>query len=241
MRQHTPPTIQHVFTDVAPVYDTMNDWMSLGFHRTWKDLFVQQLPWDTLKTKKDLHILDMATGTGDIPDRLERYLRCHHIHAAMTVCDRNEDMLAKGRQKHPGKPWTWRLENATALSFKDESFDLYTVSFGLRNMPPLNKTLKEAFRVLKKGGFYYVLEFSHPPSACLHGFYALYTHLWLPALGAFYAKKPHAYDYLIQSIKSFPKAPLLEGMMKHVGFHNTGFTLVWGGIVAIHWGQKVDC
>ena len=234
----SPNKIQQIFTDVSPVYDIMNDFMSFGLHHAWKDIFIEKLPLPTFKPLKAPAYLDMASGTGDIALKLHKRLLRENIPGRITVCDKNESMLKKGREKHAHMPWCWVASDATNLCFQDETFDLYLVSFGLRNMPPLKNALSEALRVLKKGGFYYILEFSHPPSPFLKGLYDLYAKTWLPFLGSVFAKKPSAYRYLIESIEQFPKASLLESMIAEIGFENTGFENLMGGIVTIHWGQK---
>jgi ubiquinone/menaquinone biosynthesis methyltransferase len=232
------PQIQEVFNDVASVYDVMNDFMSFGLHHTWKDIFVQKIPLKTPSHGQPLACLDMASGTGDIALRLHERIIRESIAANITVCDKNKNMLDKGRAKYGHMPWTWVTADATCLSFEDNSFDLYAVSFGLRNMPPLYETLKEACRVLRHSGYFYVLEFSQPESPFLKGLYNLYAKTWLPFLGTALARKSSAYSYLVNSIEQFPKAPILESMIKDAGFVNTNFEALMGGIVTIHWGQK---
>lgn len=234
----TAPQIQKVFDDAASVYDIMNDFMSFGLHHTWKDMFVGKIPLKAPPHGRPLACLDMASGTGDVAIRLHDRLIRDNITASLTVCDKNENMLSKGRVKYDHMPWTWVTADATCLFFHDNSFDLYVVSFGLRNMPPLHKTLKEAFRVLRPGGHFYVLEFSQPESPFLKGLYNLYSKTWLPFLSTTLAQKPSAYDYLVSSIEQFPKSSILESMIKDAGFTNTGFEPLMGSIVTIHWGQK---
>ena len=236
----TASQIQRVFTDVASVYDMMNDFMSFGLHHTWKDIFVEKIPLIASSDGRPLSCLDMASGTGDIAIRLHQRLVRKNIRGKITVCDKNENMLSKGRAKYKHMPWTWVTSDATCLSLDDNCFDLYAVSFGLRNMPPLHKTLREAHRVLKPGGYFCVLEFSQPTSPFLKGLYDLYSKTWLPFLGATLVEKASAYNYLVDSIEQFPKASILENMIGDAGFSKTRFEPLMGGIVTIHWGRKAD-
>lgn len=232
----SPEKVQAVFSDVASVYDKMNDLMSLGLHHTWKDIFVGQLP--LKRQKMPLKILDMATGTGDIAARIQRRLNREKIDAALTLCDHNATMLFEGKNKHGRQKWSWQQEDATQLTIPANTFDLYVVSFGLRNMMPLHVALREAYRVLKPGGWFCCLEFSHPTSPWIEGLYQLYAKTWLPFLGWTVAKKPSAYTYLTESIADFPKATLLEEFIQHTGFKKCAHTLLSQGIVAMHWGKK---
>lgn len=230
--------IDNVFTQAAPFYDRMNTWMSLGLHHTWKDVFVQAIHWQALAPKKQLTFLDMACGTGDIAARLMQKSHFYKLTPNMTLADKNEAMLLKGQEKHAFKKWTWCTQDAEKLSFKKNMFDLYTIAFGLRNVPDKKAALSEALRVLKPGGFFYCLEFSQPQKPLFNFLYQGYLKTWIPLLALTLTNTPSAYRYLTDSIQTFPKATLLEEMLLQTGFHQTGFQLLHEGIVAIHWGQK---
>ena len=248
---HTPDPshtrqVQDIFERVSGAYDVMNDLMSLGIHRCWKDTFVSSLPLARLYAAQasdplsPLPILDMASGTGDIARRLLHETARLQIPLELTRADLNHQMLREGQKKsaHTPTQGTYVCTDATQTPFQDHAFGLYTIAFGLRNVTDQSGALQEAWRVLRPGGFFYCLEFSHVNSPLMTGLYDLYAATWIPFLGKYIAKDPEAYDYLVQSIRSFPPASLLETMVCEAGFQQTGFRTLAGGIVAIHWGQK---
>jgi len=220
-----------VFSSVAKKYDVMNDAMSGGMHRLWKDRFVRRV-----KPRADETILDMAGGTGDIAFRMAR------SGAAITVSDINQDMLDVGierAEKRGIAGLSWSRQNAEELSFADKSFDAYTIAFGIRNVTHIDKALAEAFRVLKTGGRFFCLEFSTTEWPGFAQAYDVYSHKLVPKIGQAIAGDADSYRYLIESIRRFPKMPEFEAMIRGAGFRHTRVEPIMGGLVAIHSGWKV--
>ena len=198
-----------VFTSVARNYDLMNDAMSGGMHRLWKDRFVARV-----KPRGGDTILDMAGGTGDIAFRLVK------AGAAVTVADINPDMLGVGMERARKKRiegLIWTEQNAETLSFTDRSFDAYTIAFGIRNVTDIPAALREAHRVLKRGGRFFCLEFSTTQWPGFAEAYDLYSHKLVPELGQLLARDRDSYRYLIESIRRFPDMPTFEGMIRDAG------------------------
>lgn len=223
--------VRSVFSGVAGKYDLMNDAMSMGAHRLWKDQFVARV-----KPRKDEAILDMAGGTGDIAFRL------HKAGAAVMVADINPEMLAVGQEraeKRGLKGLEWSEQNAEELSFADRSFDAYTIAFGIRNVTFIDKALAEAHRVLRFGGRFYCLEFSTCVWPGFAEVYDAYSHRLVPKLGKMLAGDEESYRYLIESIRRFPPMPEFERMIRAAGFTQTKVEPILGGLVAIHSGWKV--
>ena len=220
-----------VFSSVASNYDLMNDAMSAGMHRLWKDRFVRRV-----KPREGEHILDMAGGTGDIAFRMQA------AGALVTVSDINPDMLAVGMeraQKREIGGLSWSEQNAEVLSFDDRSFDAYTIAFGIRNVTHIDKALAEAHRVLKRGGRFFCLEFSTTLWPGFAEVYDAYSHKLVPKLGRLLAKDEDSYRYLIESIRRFPDMPAFERMIGQAGFVRTKVEPMLGGLVAIHSGWKI--
>jgi demethylmenaquinone methyltransferase/2-methoxy-6-polyprenyl-1,4-benzoquinol methylase len=223
--------VGEVFASVAKRYDVMNDLMSAGMHRVWKDDFVR-----ALKPRAGEHILDMAGGTGDIAFRIAA------AGAAVTVADINPEMLAVGRERAEKKRLAgleWREENAETLSFADRSFDAYTIAFGIRNVTDIPAALKEAHRVLKFGGRFFCLEFSTTQWPGFGVAYDAYSEHLVPRIGEVVAKDGDSYRYLIESIRRFPKMPDFAAMIGAAGFGNVKYRPILGGAVAIHSGWKI--
>lgn len=223
--------VKGVFSNVASKYDLMNDAMSGGLHRVWKDLFVRRV-----KPRQGERILDMAGGTGDIAFRM------HKAGAAMTVADINPDMLGVGMERAQKRGLTgllWAEENAETLSFADRQFDAYTIAFGIRNVTHIDLALGEAHRVLKYGGRFFCLEFSTTLWPGFADVYDAYSHHLVPKLGKLLAKDEDSYRYLIESIRRFPDMPTFEGMIRKAGFVRTRVEPLLGGLVAIHSGWKI--
>jgi demethylmenaquinone methyltransferase/2-methoxy-6-polyprenyl-1,4-benzoquinol methylase len=223
--------VRSVFSGVASKYDLMNDAMSGGAHRLWKDSFVQRV-----KPRAGESILDMAGGTGDIAFRL------HAKGAQVTVADINPEMLAVGREradKRKIEGLLWSEQNAEQLSFDDRSFDAYTIAFGIRNVTYIDKALTEAHRVLKFGGRFFCLEFSTTQWPGFSEIYDAYSHKLVPKLGQMIAGDEESYRYLIESIRRFPTMPEFESMIRAAGFRHTKVEPILGGLVAIHSGWKV--
>ncbi|MBA2936443.1 bifunctional demethylmenaquinone methyltransferase/2-methoxy-6-polyprenyl-1,4-benzoquinol methylase UbiE [Sphingomonas sp. CGMCC 1.13654] len=220
-----------VFAKVAKRYDIMNDAMSGGLHRLWKDQFVARV-----KPRQGEHILDMAGGTGDIAFRMARK------GAEITVADINPNMLAVGMERANKKAiegLLWAEENAEALSFADKAFDAYTIAFGIRNVTDIPKALSEAHRVLKRGGRFYCLEFSTTTWPGFKEVYDTYSHKLVPRLGKLIADDEDSYRYLVESIRRFPDMPTFKAMIGEAGFVNAKVEPILGGLVAIHSGWKI--
>lgn len=220
-----------VFTSVASRYDLMNDAMSGGMHRLWKDRFVRRV-----KPRAGEQILDMAGGTGDIAFRLAR------SGASITVADINPAMLAVGVERAAKRGidgLVWTEANAETLSFPDRFFDAYTIAFGIRNVTDIPAALREAHRVLRRGGRFFCLEFSTTVWPGFKEVYDAYSHRLVPRLGQLLAHDADSYRYLIESIRRFPDMPAFEGMIQEAGFVNTRVEPLLGGLVAIHSGWKI--
>ncbi|MCB2074371.1 MAG: class I SAM-dependent methyltransferase [Novosphingobium sp.] len=220
-----------VFSNVARKYDVMNDAMSAGLHRLWKDRFVRRV-----KPRPGEAILDMAGGTGDIAFRLAG------AGAEVTVADINQDMLDVGVERAMERGvdgLVWSCQNAERLSYPDGIFDAYTIAFGIRNVTHIDKALAEAFRVLKFGGRFFCLEFSTTEWPGFKEAYDVYSHKLVPKIGEAIAGDAESYRYLIESIRRFPPMPEFEAMIRHAGFAHTKVEPILGGLVAIHSGWKV--
>ena len=220
-----------VFSSVAKKYDVMNDAMSVGMHRLWKDRFVRRV-----KPQPGEAILDMAGGTGDIAFRMAAR------GATITVADINQDMLDVGIERAMERgldDLVWSCQNAEELSFPDRFFDAYTIAFGIRNVTHIDKVLAEAHRVLRHGGRFYCLEFSTTQWPGFKEVYDLYSHRLVPKIGQAIAGDAESYRYLIESIRRFPTMPEFEGMIRAAGFTRTRVEPILGGLVAIHSGWKI--
>ncbi len=226
--------VNDLFKRVANRYDLMNDVMSLGIHRWWKDQFIQRIA-----PKKDEKFIDVAGGTGDIALRL---LKKSTPLSNITVYDINLNMLEEGRARAIDegviKGLQWICGTAENLPFPDNAFDVYTIAFGLRNITSKENALKEALRVLKPGGRFYCLEFSKVKHPLLEKAYSLYSFNIIPKIGALIAKDKAAYQYLVESINRFPTQEELSLMIKEAGFASVSYQNLTQGIVAIHEGIK---
>ncbi|MGY8973543.1 MAG: class I SAM-dependent methyltransferase [Sphingomonadales bacterium] len=223
--------VGEVFSNVAAKYDVMNDAMSAGMHRLWKDRFVKRV-----KPQPGETILDMAGGTGDIAFRMVQH------GASVTVSDINQDMLDVGIERAMERGidgLVWSRQNAEELSFSSRIFDAYTIAFGIRNVTHIDRALKEAHRVLKFGGRFYCLEFSTVEWPGFKEAYDLYSHKLVPQIGKAIANDEDSYRYLVESIRRFPDMPGFERMIRDAGFENTRVEPIMGGLVAIHSGWKV--
>ena len=223
--------VGEVFASVAKRYDIMNDLMSAGMHRVWKDDFVR-----ALKPQAGERILDMAGGTGDIAFRIEK------SGASVTVADINPAMLEVGMERAAKKNVTtmiWQEENAERLSFSDRSFDAYTIAFGIRNVTDIPAALKEAHRVLAYGGRFFCLEFSTTEWPGFGNIYDAYSEKIVPRIGKAVANDAESYRYLIESIRRFPKMPDFAKMIETAGFSRVKYRSILGGLVAMHSGWKL--
>lgn len=223
--------VGEVFSSVARRYDIMNDLMSAGMHRLWKDRFVARV-----KPRRGEKILDMAGGTGDVAFRMA------HRGALVTIADINADMLEVGRERAQArelKGLSWAVENAEKLSFTDATFDAYTIVFGIRNVTDIPAALGEAHRVLKRGGRFYCMEFS---SSDWPGFSTLYDGLasnLFPRIGRLVADDESSYRYLVESIRRFPRPAAFKRMVGNAGFVRANAEPMLGGLVTIHSGWKI--
>jgi demethylmenaquinone methyltransferase/2-methoxy-6-polyprenyl-1,4-benzoquinol methylase len=220
-----------VFSSVARRYDIMNDLMSGGMHRLWKDRFVARV-----KPRTGESILDMAGGTGDVAFRMARR------GADVTVADINADMLEVGRQRAGARAiggLTWKVENAEALSFASAAFDAYTIVFGIRNVTDIPAALREAHRVLKRGGRFYCMEFSSSDWPGFSTLYDRYASAVIPRIGKAIADDEESYRYLVESIRRFPRPAAFRAMVADAGFVRAAAEPMLGGLVTIHSGWKI--
>lgn len=225
------PRVREVFSSVASKYDVMNDAMSAGTHRLWKDRFVRRV-----KPRKGEDILDMAGGTGDIAFRMV------DSGARITVADINPDMLSEGIDRAVKKGedrLVWSEQDAESLGFPDAHFDAYTIVFGIRNVTHIESALAEAYRVLRYGGRFFCMEFSQTKWPGFDKAYNFYSHRIMPKVGKAVAGDEASYKYLAESIDRFPPMEKFEAMIRDAGFVQTKAEPLMGGLVAIHSGWKV--
>ena len=223
--------VGEVFSSVARRYDLMNDLMSGGMHRLWKDRFVNRV-----KPRSGERILDMAGGTGDIAFRMARR------GASVTVSDINADMLGVGEERSRDRGitgLTWQVENAETLSFASNSFDAYTIAFGIRNVTDIPAALREAHRVLKRGGRFFCLEFSTSEWPGFGKAYEVYSANVIPRIGKAVTDEEDSYRYLVESIRRFPRPEQFRKMIGEAGFARTAAEPILGGLVCIHSGWKI--
>lgn len=229
--------VDEVFHSVAARYDIMNDLMSGFLHRAWKDRLVTQLQ---PPHQRAFRHLDVAGGTGDVAFRVAK---AGGAKTKVTVLDINADMLTVGRERAEKKHLLGQIEfiegNAETLPFADNSFDAYTIAFGIRNVPRIATALSEAYRVLRRGGRFLCLEFSHVDNAVLDRLYEAYSFHAIPRIGQMIAGDAEAYRYLVESIRRFPAAEDFAAMISAAGFERVSFSKLSGGIVAIHSGWKL--
>ncbi len=226
--------VQGVFGSVASKYDVMNDAMSMGIHRLWKDAMM-----DWLAPRPGQKLLDVAGGTGDISFRFLKRAGSGHA----TVLDLTEPMLVEGRKRAEAESMAqnldWVVGDAMALPFEDNSFDVYTISFGIRNVTRPIEALHEAYRVLKPGGRLMVLEFSQIPNEMMQKIYDLYSFNIIPKLGQMIAGDRDSYQYLVESIRQFPDQEAFLAMLREAGFENAKYRNLTMGIAALHSGWKI--
>jgi demethylmenaquinone methyltransferase/2-methoxy-6-polyprenyl-1,4-benzoquinol methylase len=229
--------VDDVFHKVARRYDIMNDLMSGGMHRLWKDVFAAKV---RPSRRAPFRHLDVAGGTGDIAFRIAK---AAGPEAEIVVLDINGDMLDVGRDRAVQRGLSDKVEfvqaNAESLPFPDAHFDAYTIAFGIRNVPRIDVALTEAHRVLKPGGRFLCLEFSQVAIPGLDKIYEAYSFNVIPAIGKLVAGDAEPYRYLVESIQRFPRAEEFERMIRQAGFRRTGFERLTGGVVAIHSGWKL--
>lgn len=226
--------VHGVFTRVASRYDVMNDLMSAGVHRIWKDAMM-----DWLAPRNGQRLLDVAGGTGDIAFRFLR----RAPGAQAVVFDMTQSMLDEGRKRAEAESLADRLDwvagDAMALPFADNSFDVYTISFGIRNVTRIPDALAEAFRVLRPGGRLMVLEFSQLPNPALQWAYDRYSFNVIPVMGQIVARDRDSYQYLVESIRKFPDQEAFAAMIRDAGFEQVKYRNLSMGIAALHSGWKI--
>jgi demethylmenaquinone methyltransferase/2-methoxy-6-polyprenyl-1,4-benzoquinol methylase len=230
--------VDDVFSRVARRYDLMNDLMSGGLHRAWKDALVIAV--NPPKGDRPFTVLDVAGGTGDVAFRI---VAAGGPGTKVTVCDVNTEMLVVGRKRAQERGLddavTFVEGNAEALAFADKSFDAYTIAFGIRNVPRIEAALSEAYRVLKPGGRFVCLEFSKVDVPGLDALYDLYSFNVIPALGRAVAGDADSYRYLVESIRRFPRPRAFADMLRAAGFRRVNVTPMTGGIVALSSGWRL--
>lgn len=222
---------KEVFDKVASKYDIMNDIMSLGAHRYWKELLI-----DWLSPEKEMHIIDVAGGTGDVA---RRFLKRVKGKGKATVCDPNEFMVEEGKKNHTFKDKIeWIVASAEVLPFKENTFDAYLVSFGVRNFSNIEKSLGEAYRVLKPGGKFYCLEFSKAENETISSVYNFYSSI-IPVMGKIIVGDEKPYEYLTKTISNFPSQENFKKIIEGTKFKDVNYRNIFNGIVAIHNATKI--
>ncbi len=230
--------VNDVFHSVARRYDLMNDLMSGGLHRVWKDVMITAL--NPPRDNAPFALLDVAGGTGDISFRAAKAAGPHF---QATVCDINTDMLAVGRERAAAQHLDDRVSfiegNAEALPFGDSGFDAYTIAFGIRNVPRIPLALKEAYRTLRPGSRFLCLEFSSVTVPGLDRLYDLFSFNVIPQIGQMVTGDAESYRYLVESIRRFPKPDTFASMIRDAGFSRVKYDIMSGGIVALHSGWRL--
>ena len=230
--------VDDVFHSVARRYDLMNDLMSGGLHRAWKDALLTAV--NPPKGDRDFRLLDLAGGTGDVAFRVAQ---AGGANTRVTVCDINAEMLAVGAERAAQRGLdhavTFEQGNAEELPYADKSFDCVTIAFGIRNVPRIDRALAEAHRVLKIGGRFLCLEFSAVDVPGLDALYELYSFKLIPRIGQAVTGDREAYQYLVESIRKFPRPPVFARMIEDAGFRRVSFRQMTGGVVALHSGWKL--
>jgi len=230
--------VDDVFHSVARRYDLMNDLMSGGLHRAWKDALVTAV--NPPKSGRDFSVLDLAGGTGDVAFRV---VEAGGPGTRVIVCDINNEMLEVGRERAAKRGLdhavTFEQGNAEELAYPDRSFDCVTIAFGIRNVPRIERALAQVHRVLKHGGRFLCLEFSSVDVPGLDALYELYSFQVIPRIGEVVTGDREAYRYLVESIRKFPKPKAFAAMIEHAEFRRVSYTSMTGGVVALHSGWRL--
>ncbi|WP_417450589.1 bifunctional demethylmenaquinone methyltransferase/2-methoxy-6-polyprenyl-1,4-benzoquinol methylase UbiE [Kordiimonas sp.] len=232
--QEKASMVRGVFNSVADRYDVMNDAMSMGVHRVWKNSLI-----NSINPRPGMHLLDVAGGTGDIAFRFLDASEGGQV----TVCDINAEMLRVGRERASDKGYAGRAEfvcgDAQKLPFEDRSKDAYTIAFGIRNVTRIEEALVEAYRVLKPGAKFFCLEFSPQVVPVLQSTYDSYSFNMIPKMGKAITGDADSYQYLVESIRRFPTPNRFAEMIKAAGFSRVGYRTMSAGVVAIHSGTRI--
>jgi len=230
--------VDDVFHSVARRYDLMNDLMSAGLHRVWKDALVTAI--NPPKGDRNFRLLDVAGGTGDIAFRV---IEAGGAGTHATILDINAGMLEVGRERAEKRGLDYAVTfveaNAEKLPLPDSTYDAYSVAFGIRNVPRIDAALREAYRVLRPGGHFLCLEFSSVDVPGLDAIYDMYSFKAIPAIGRVVTGDAESYRYLVESIRKFPKPDVFASMMKDAGFARVSYTKMTGGMVALHSGWRL--
>jgi demethylmenaquinone methyltransferase / 2-methoxy-6-polyprenyl-1,4-benzoquinol methylase len=236
--EHKQAMVDDVFGRVAPRYDLMNDLMSAGLHRVWRDILVTAV--NPPRSERSFSVLDAAGGTGDVGLRI---VEAGGAGTRVTVCDINQQMLGVGRERAAQRGLEDRVSfmagNAESLSFPDRTFDACTIAFGIRNVPRIPSAVAEFFRILRPGGRFLCLEFSTVDVPGFDAVYDFYSFNVIPALGQAVVGDAEAYRYLVESIRRFPRPKAFAEMITAAGFRRVGFRLLTGGVVALHSGWRL--
>ncbi len=232
--------VGQVFSNVAAKYDLMNDLMSGGIHRSWKNKMIQEVDFSK---QQDYKMIDVAGGTGDIAFRIANKANQENINAQIEIVDINQEMLDVGKKRaidlNHFNQVNFNRCDGESLDYEDNYFDFYTIAFGIRNFTNIDKGLSEAHRVLKKGGKFICLEFSKVNNKILETIYDQYSLKVIPKIGELVLKDGDSYQYLVESIRKFPKQEDFLSMIKEAGFKNCKFQSLTFGSVAIHVGHKL--
>jgi demethylmenaquinone methyltransferase / 2-methoxy-6-polyprenyl-1,4-benzoquinol methylase len=236
--EHKQAMVDQVFDRVAPRYDLMNDLMSGGLHRVWRDILLTAV--NPPRNERSFSVLDAAGGTADMGLRIAE---AGGVGTRVTVCDINQEMLGVGRERAALRGFEDRVSfmaaNAESLPFPDRTFDACTIAFGIRNVPRIATAVAELFRILKPGSRFLCLEFSTVDVPGFDAVYDFYSFNVIPALGRAVVGNAEAYRYLVESIRRFPKPQAFAEMITAAGFRRVGFRLLTGGVVALHSGWRL--
>jgi ubiquinone/menaquinone biosynthesis methyltransferase len=237
-REYKSGLVKNIFSRVAKKYDLMNDLMSGGSHRLWKNQMIKQIDFIN-----NMQIIDLAGGTGDIAISMAKIIESKGLNCQIEIVDINPQMLEVGRSRAVDnnlfKSLNFVESDGENLPYPDETFDLFTIAFGIRNFTNIDKGLKEANRVLKKGGKFLCLEFSKVDDIFLQKIYDTYSFKIIPKIGEFVLQDGESYQYLVESIRKFPDQKTFKKMIEEVGFREVSFKNLTFGVCAIHSGIKV--
>ncbi len=239
-REEKSGLVKEIFSGVASKYDLMNDLMSGGVHRLWKNKMVEKIIFDD--AAKNHRVIDVAGGTGDIAFRITKKARMQEVKCNIDVVDINQEMLEVGKKRAVDLNLFSDLQftccDGEKLCFADETFDFFTIAFGIRNFTNIDLALSEAYRVLKKGGKFICLEFSKVNDYFLQKIYDAYSFNIIPKIGEVVLKDHDSYQYLVESIRKFPSQNEFKKMIEKAGFRNVSYQNLTFGVAAIHSGEK---